>query len=191
MWGPFEGLLSTHIAVCGSVNTVENKSFPPFFSPWARCELTVFIFRPGAHPGAQQGPPASHRVCERGGRRSHRPVETRQAPEGMRTTAPFVLPSLPTRRVNTCFYNKLLRGHSCSVSREEEFQYLLPSVCLAERPCAQRLRTASRPLAFHVGSVACKKNEGFLTLSYFSQIIFPQKGLHQWTFPASAIRGVR
>lgn len=58
---------------------------------FSRSELTLFIFCPGAHSGAQQGPPASHRVRERGGRQSHRPVETRQAPQGMWTTAPLSL----------------------------------------------------------------------------------------------------
>lgn len=50
---------------------------------------------PGAHPGAQQGPAACHRVRERGGRHPHRPVETRQAPQGMQSAATFVLPPPP------------------------------------------------------------------------------------------------
>lgn len=52
--------------------------------------LTVCLFRflPGDHSGAQQSLPAGCRERERGGRKLHRPVETRHTSQGMSTPPP-------------------------------------------------------------------------------------------------------
>lgn len=122
---------------------------------FSRCELTLFIFCPGAHSGAQQGPPASHRVCERGGRQSHRPVETRQAPQGMWTTAPSS-PLLPFEHMFLQSAAVMPRDLRLNAPRggislfTAECLFCGASVCLEAPP-------GSRPFAFYAGACGCKK----------------------------------
>lgn len=140
-----------------------------FFCPRARCELTKFIFCPGAHTGAQQGPPAGHRVCERGGRQSHRPVETRQAPQGMWTTAPLspLLPALPFEHMFSQSAAARPRDLRLNVPRggislfAAECLFSGASVCSEASP-------GFTAICLLCGSMREQKGKGVLTLSFFS-----------------------
>lgn len=182
MWGPCEGLLWTHIAVCGSLNNVENKSFLFFLSllPLSpiRTDSAYLLTRCSFwNPARSSSQPSC--VWAR---------KTTLAPSSWNT-------SNPSRHVD---HRPLLPCPPFPVTRHVNTRFFTVSCCAATRPRRQRpaRKTFSiccqvfvypsvrvfRGFSLLLGNLhsmmehfACKKNNVVLTLSFFFKWFFHRK----------------